>query len=411
MKIIDEKGMLFGRVNIIDFLAVLALCGAMPLFYFGYRILNKPAVIVEAPKDIREVEINAKFIKLTPEVLALLAVGDKEIGPQGQVMGQLTWLGASAPYRYNFDYGQGRIIIIEDLHLKEIAAKFKFAGEIRDSSIYYKGQRVSIGSPFEFNSEKYSVQAIPMADPEIVQTKEKKLVWLDLDVTFAGLDDKVVKLISAGDKELSADGSLIAEIIKTGRVSNQSYDLFLGDSFAAIAEDASHRQVTVKMRMKTQTADGKSFFFKDSRINKDSSIIFITDKYTVEGRLARSFEAPVVPLPEKWLKVKIRFSDLMPELIRVIKEGDMEKNSSGKIVGKLGPVLGTKASDVLIVQDNKMVNIANPFTKDVEVFFSLLCVEKDGTLCYKNYPVKMGNPIIFSTDLYSISGVIIGIEG
>ena len=63
------------------------------------------------------------------------------------------------------------------------------------------------------------------------------------------------------------------------------------------------------------------------------------------------------------------------------------------------------------MQDNKMVNIANPFTKDVEVFFSLLCVEKEGVLCYRNYPVKMGNPIIFSTDIYSISGVVIGIEG
>ena len=411
MKIIDEKGRLFGRINIIDFLVMLILCGAIPLFYLGYRILNKHVVIVEAPKEIREIEINAKFIKLKPETLALLAVGDREMDQQGQVIGRVTWLGTGLPYRYSFDLGQGRTIMADDLQLKEIEAKLIVAGEVRDGCIFYKGQRVNLGSSFEFKSEKYNVQAIPMADLEIVQTKEKHPVWLDLDVTFVGLDDKVVMLISAGDKELSADGSPIAEIIKTGKVGNQNYDLFLGDSFSANAEDVSHKQVTVKLRMMTMTADEKNFFFKNSRITKESPISFITDKYAVAGRLARSFEAPVVPLTEKWLKVKIRFSDLMPELIRVIREGDVEKNASGKIVGKLGPVLANKPSDVLIVQDNKMVNIANPFTKDIEVFFSLLCVEKEGVLCYRNYPVKMGNPIIFSTDIYSISGVVIGIEG
>lgn len=410
MKILDEKGRLFGKINIIDFLALAVLIAGLPLAYFGYRIINRPAVVVEAPKETKDVEINCKFVKLKPEVLALLAVGDKEMDQQGQVMGQLTWLGASAPYRYNFDLGQGRTIVVEDTQLKEISAKFKFAGEVRDSGIYYKGQRVNIGSPLEFKSEKYNVQAIPMADPESVQIKEKKTVWLDLDVTFTGLDEKTVKLISMGDKELSADASLMAEIIKTGKVENQSYDLYLGDGFSTTAQDTSHKQITVKMRMKAQTADGKVFFFKDSRIARDSPVTFITDKYTAEGRLARSFEASVA-LPEKWLKVKVRFTDLMPELIRAIREGDEEKNASGKTVGRLGPVLEIKSSNVLIVQDNKMINIANPFAKDVEVFFSLLCVEKEGVLCYRNYPVKMGNPIIFSTDMYSISGVIIGIEG
>lgn len=41
MKIIDEKGRLFGKINLIDFLAVLFLLSLTPMFYFGYKIYSK----------------------------------------------------------------------------------------------------------------------------------------------------------------------------------------------------------------------------------------------------------------------------------------------------------------------------------------------------------------------------------
>ena len=41
MKIIDERGMLFGKVNIIDFIVVLFLLCLTPMVYFGYKIMQK----------------------------------------------------------------------------------------------------------------------------------------------------------------------------------------------------------------------------------------------------------------------------------------------------------------------------------------------------------------------------------
>ncbi len=44
MKIVDEKGRLFGKINVIDFLVVLFLACLIAMFYFGYITINKRRV-------------------------------------------------------------------------------------------------------------------------------------------------------------------------------------------------------------------------------------------------------------------------------------------------------------------------------------------------------------------------------
>ena len=41
MRIIDDKGRLFGKINIIDALVILFVLCLMPMFYFGYKIFNR----------------------------------------------------------------------------------------------------------------------------------------------------------------------------------------------------------------------------------------------------------------------------------------------------------------------------------------------------------------------------------
>ena len=47
MRIIDDKGMLFGnRINLIDYLAIVFILCCIPAFYYGFRILTKKPVEV-----------------------------------------------------------------------------------------------------------------------------------------------------------------------------------------------------------------------------------------------------------------------------------------------------------------------------------------------------------------------------
>lgn len=52
MKIIDERGRLFGKINVIDLLAILFLASLVPMFNFGYRIShqNPKIAVQEIPK-------------------------------------------------------------------------------------------------------------------------------------------------------------------------------------------------------------------------------------------------------------------------------------------------------------------------------------------------------------------------
>ncbi len=42
LKILDDRGMLFGKVNIIDFVVVVVIISLLPMIYFGWKIYNTP---------------------------------------------------------------------------------------------------------------------------------------------------------------------------------------------------------------------------------------------------------------------------------------------------------------------------------------------------------------------------------
>jgi hypothetical protein len=259
MKIIDEQGRLFGRINIIDFLVILALCGAIPLLYLGYRILNKPAVlapVIEAPKEYKEVDIECRFIKLEPETLSLLSVGDKEIDGQGKVAAQISLLDKGQPYEYIFDLGQGRLITRQDPRLMQIAGKIRLTAEVRDGGLFYKDKRLTFAEPFEFKSGKYAVWVVPLGD-EIKRVEEKpkveKTFQMYMNIKLIGLEEKTAKLISEGDKETDGQGRVIAEIVKKGSIESEVIEVDLGSGYHTSSEDATHKQVIVNMRLEVSS--------------------------------------------------------------------------------------------------------------------------------------------------------------
>jgi len=55
MKIIDEQGRLFGKVNIIDFIIISFLFFLIPTFYIEHKILSR---IPEIKREFAIVELN-----------------------------------------------------------------------------------------------------------------------------------------------------------------------------------------------------------------------------------------------------------------------------------------------------------------------------------------------------------------
>jgi len=54
MIILDDRGRLFGLVNVFDLSVVVSLLALLPIFYFGYRVFNPPRPVIESvtPKEV-----------------------------------------------------------------------------------------------------------------------------------------------------------------------------------------------------------------------------------------------------------------------------------------------------------------------------------------------------------------------
>jgi hypothetical protein len=252
------------------------------MLYFGYKIFTRQPV--EPKKEFIEVEINCNLVKVSPETLALISVGDKDLDAMGNQRGEIVWMGESRPYVYKFF---GDTLIIKDKALKEVPVKLKLKAEIKDDNLYYNGKQIINASPLVFQTYKYNLVAMP-------------------------------------------------------------------------------------------------------------TIILIPQKQERWG----------------WVQVRVKFQELLPELSNVIKKQDIERDNENKIVGVLKEIIDKKPSGFKFVEvrEKKLIFLSDPSRSDVTVLLNLLCTDKNGILYFKDSPVKIGNPLTFTTDLYSVSGIILGLD-
>lgn len=287
MRIVDEKGRFFGKINVIDFLVILFLLCILPAFYFGYKIMTKKPVGVAPEKEFIETQIDFQLIKVKPEVAKIVSVGDKELDENGEIVGEIVGLGQSMPYKYELDIGGGQKqkIVIEDAILKQMEAKVKLKTELKQNNLYYKDVLIKVGSPLVFKTNKYSLTAIP-------------------------------------------------------------------------------------------------FFEEKERIK------------------------------ERQILLKVKFSGVLPEIANIVRKGDVEKDPLGKMAAMITSIISNTPSQtqVLALKENRFITLTYPFSKDLLLVLDVQCIEKEGIFYFKNYPLKMGNNITFATDLYSITGVIIGMS-
>jgi len=418
MKIIDEKGRLFGRINVIDFLVIIFLISFIPLLYLMRKTISKrnvPAPVVEIKEYFAQIEMSCRLIKLEPNTIKSIAVGDKELDDNGEVIGEIVWIGETRPWQYNIKIGDSEPVVKQDPKLKEIYAKLKFTTAIKESNIYYKDRQVVLDSPLYFKTGKYMAEVVPALGEGIKkvtniaqdQVRITRKVAANLNLTFKDLSDSIARLISVGDKGLNGEGEVIAEIIDIGKIQNNIFVINLGSNSFLDLEDKNNKQVNVSVRLMADIDEKGRLYFDDKEVKNELPIKFKTHKYIVNGFVTGSL------FKEKWVRVRVNFSGLIPELAVLIKEGATQRNLNGSIVGQIKNVIYIEPTKVqmLIVQNSKFVTVNNPYQKDVAVNLNLLCEERDRELFFINSPIKVGGLVTFTTDLYSISGTVASLEG
>ncbi len=204
MKVIDEKGRLFGKINIIDFLVIIFLLSLTPMFYFGYKISKQKGIEIKAqeqqptPKEFIKITINCKFVKLRPKVLEIISRGDKELDSNGNLIGEIVSLGAISPYVHKLNVGLDQKLIQEDSELKQATVTLKINAKVDGQKIYYKDKQILIGSTLEFSTGKYSVE---IEDTAIV--KDNAGILENINIESGKYDILMMDKISELESKLS----------------------------------------------------------------------------------------------------------------------------------------------------------------------------------------------------------------
>lgn len=165
MKIINEKGMLFEKINVIDFLVVIFLLSLAPMFYYGYKLFYRQPDTQKGQnaemeeKKLIETDLGFVFKKITPEVLSLISVGNKEIGEDREVMAEILSLGEARPYNYEFNIGSSKKIIADPV-LIDLPVTLRIKARVRQNNLYYKDSQISDNSVIYFLTDKYKAEAL-----------------------------------------------------------------------------------------------------------------------------------------------------------------------------------------------------------------------------------------------------------
>ncbi len=406
MAVIDEKGRLFGKINLIDLSVVIFVLLIMPMFYFGYKLYVKGSIANPVEGEIEEfidIEIPCNIVKVNSDILKLIKIGDKELDKNGNIIGEILWLGDYRPYQYSLDLNPSQTYKKDSPLFTNIPALIRIKTSVKDDKLYYKGKLIAIESFFNFVTDKYSVFVTPSKYPTGAEKEEMKL---DLFITFKNLTEDIAKQISPGDRELDSKGNVIAQVLDVGKIEDNIQQINLGNGYFVFGKDTSRKQINTKMRLKVVLKDNEQLYFKERTVDSNSFVDFNTSRYKIKGRLS-PFLSKEVPV-----SVMVKFTSTIPELVKLIKKDDTVKDTSGRVIGRIKSILSDTPSEVqmLALQENKFISVPNPTSRDMIVSIDLLCEEKDGSLFFKDYPVKVANMLTFTTSVYSVTGTVIGFE-
>lgn len=138
MKIVDEKGKLFGKINLIDLLAIIILVAAVVLLAARFLAPSGPAGKSETAKLTYTVQAQAVDQATYDQVLRFLAEGEgkDQLMANGELVDGAYVVGVEAtPHiNYNTDANGQTVVAIEDYDNGRLDLLFTVEAQVEDAT-------------------------------------------------------------------------------------------------------------------------------------------------------------------------------------------------------------------------------------------------------------------------------------
>ena len=146
---IDEKGKLFGMINLIDLFVLVFVLLLIPMGYYGYKIYNNTQSINNTQSKRQGQWISIKVrVFVVPEITDIIKVGDVEKDPYGKPRARI---------RAILDKKRMTVTPVPQINIDLIDVVVDVWGicEGKPRVCNYFGSLLRMGSSFHYNHYKY----------------------------------------------------------------------------------------------------------------------------------------------------------------------------------------------------------------------------------------------------------------
>lgn len=159
MKLINERGKLFGLINLVDFVLLLVII--LGVVAVGYKVLEKPiqeVVKQEVPVTVT-LRVRGAMPFLVDEMLEKIETGDRLVSGNGFDNAEVISVEA-IPYEYTDFSSDGVGVYVTDPAKSDVIIKVKSYG-VEDAAIFKIGtQEVRTGRGFNFKTNRFEIDSI-----------------------------------------------------------------------------------------------------------------------------------------------------------------------------------------------------------------------------------------------------------
>lgn len=345
-----------------------------------------------------ETTVFCKFEDILPETVSLISIGDKADDEKSRCSVTIVDIVRKWTEPILMNDGDGDNNKTSNI----VICKVDIIGMLEDDAFYFGDVRISNNAIIVFKTEKYQIEGKIIPSPvELRKTM--------VQCVFSGIDSRIAELVSVNDTEEDDYGRKIAEILDINENDNLKHNVNIGEGSvqSLVIKEIGRKDITAILdlwcEIKNIENDHEGAYYKGVQVVPDSHIVFKDGRYSLNGKIIS------MPTPTH---VVVRFNNIIPEIAKIIQNGDVSIDSGKDEFVVLKNVRKIEDDKVLaFLQNKEKYEIQErPDYKLVEVVFEVPVVKNEGNNFYKNQKIKVGQPFRFETEKYEISGTIIEVK-
>ncbi len=151
MTLIDEKGRLFGRVNVIDI--------AIILIIITVGFVAAKFIFPDANKEVvtRKIEYDVELLHNTRELAEMIKIGDEiRDSVKGEYLGKIIKTEIRPTTMITANTDEGRFIKAELPNLYDVIITLEASGKETENSIIAEGQEIKVGKRMYVKGKGYA---------------------------------------------------------------------------------------------------------------------------------------------------------------------------------------------------------------------------------------------------------------